>query len=164
MAVGVGLQLLLRGLMVHLPGGTLRLQSPLSQIPSHPSHGLSLVTEFPLLSLHVCPPDPLIQATSSPLDPLQGMGFHTRESCPSMIEQRGWVLILCLVPSGVGVHNSLESLDSSSHSPAPSRALLNWRMADCSICCGLWLWFLDGPADPQGPLTVCCSRLCPAGL
>lgn len=41
-----GVQLLLRGLMVHLPGGTLRLQGPPSQIPSRPSHGLSLVIEF----------------------------------------------------------------------------------------------------------------------
>ena len=73
---GGGVALLLRDLMVHLPGGTLRLQSPPSQILSRPSHGLSLVIEFPFLSLPVCPPDPLIPSTSSPSDPLQGMGFQ----------------------------------------------------------------------------------------
>lgn len=72
----VGVQLLLRGLMVHLPGGTLRLRAPQVKYRLLPSHGLSLVIEFPFLSLPVCPPDPLIQSTSSPSDPLQGMGFQ----------------------------------------------------------------------------------------
>ena len=57
-----------------------------------------------------------------------------------MNEPCGSVPILCLVLSGMGAHHSLENLDSSPHSPAPSRALLNWLMARFAVACGCGSW------------------------
>ena len=58
--------------------------------------------------------------------------------------------------SFLGEFGLIPSLPSPQQGPA--------ELAHGSICCGLRLWFLDGPADPQGLLAVCCSHLCPAGL
>lgn len=146
----VGLELLLRGLIFHMPGRALSLQSPPHQRISSPCH-----TACPL-SLNSTPAPLFIP--SPPLNSICPIRFFSGYGCSRQgwepchgVSQSTW-LGLDSLPSPFGAR-SLKSLVLFSPSPALSRALLNGLSADCWILhgcpkgpCGLRKWSLKGPA------------------